>query len=62
MYRELEQDRNARESAEPHQNNDRDIIDVVDHDDPPDETFILLLPPEIKGFGLHDKRWSTLIC
>lgn len=59
MYRELEHDRHARASAEPptDEGNDEDIIDV-DKDGPPDESFLLLLPLDLKGFGLHDKRWS----
>lgn len=24
----------------------------------PDKTFLLLLPPTVLGFGLHDKKWS----
>jgi hypothetical protein len=27
-------------------------------DEPPEETFLLLLPALMKGFGFHDKKWS----
>lgn len=28
-------------------------------EDPPHGNFILLLPPTIKAFRFHDKKWST---
>jgi hypothetical protein len=58
MYRELEQGRHARDSEEPQEEpHPKDIIDIQG-DQLPSEHFMLLLPPEIKAFGLHDKRWS----
>jgi hypothetical protein len=38
----------------------RDMLDerAMDNDDPPEEPFLLLLPTTIKGFGLHNKKWS----
>jgi hypothetical protein len=30
----------------------------MDGENPPEEPFILLLPATIKGFGLHNKKWS----
>lgn len=30
------------------------------HEEPPDDPFVLLLPPSVKGFGFHDKKWSEL--
>ncbi|KAF2113908.1 P-loop containing nucleoside triphosphate hydrolase protein [Lophiotrema nucula] len=30
-------------------------------EDPPAEPFVLLLPATIKGFGFHNKKWSTLL-
>ncbi|EXJ87097.1 hypothetical protein A1O3_04055 [Capronia epimyces CBS 606.96] len=32
----------------------------VDTVEPPDDTFLLLLPATILGYGFHDKRWRTL--
>jgi hypothetical protein len=26
--------------------------------DPPEGSFALMLPPTIKGFGFHNKKWS----
>jgi len=34
--------------------------DAMERDNPPDETFLLLLPPRIHGYGLDDKKWMTL--
>jgi hypothetical protein len=31
---------------------------VMSSSEPPDDPFVLLLPPRIRGFGLHDKKWS----
>ncbi|KAF2020927.1 P-loop containing nucleoside triphosphate hydrolase protein [Aaosphaeria arxii CBS 175.79] len=28
---------------------------------PPNETFVLLLPSHIRGYGFHDKKWSLLL-
>ncbi|KAI1739152.1 AAA family ATPase [Xylaria scruposa] len=28
--------------------------------EPPEDPFLLLLPPKILGFGLHDKKWKNL--
>jgi|SRR5437667_1267924 len=56
-YRDLHQDKNARQPAD-------DASDLepgaMEQDDPPPEPFVLLLPPKIMGFGLHDKKWRTL--
>jgi len=30
----------------------------ADIDSPPNEDFLLLLPPTIRGYGFHDKKWS----
>ena len=34
--------------------------EAMERDKPPDETFLLLLPYSIHGFGLDDKKWRTL--
>ncbi|KAM6532569.1 hypothetical protein FSOLCH5_001993 [Fusarium solani] len=34
---------------------------VMSSSEPPDDPFVLLLPPRIRGFGLHDKKWRTLL-
>lgn len=38
----------------------QDEFETVDinQDCLPDEDFVILLPPKILGFGLHDKKWS----
>ncbi|RAH87327.1 P-loop containing nucleoside triphosphate hydrolase protein [Aspergillus japonicus CBS 114.51] len=33
----------------------------MQNDEPPDTNFVLLLPHEIHGFGIHDKKWRTLL-
>lgn len=33
----------------------------IDDDAPPGGYFILLLPPDILGFGFHDKKWRRLL-
>lgn len=47
-------------------NNDEPIPERAELDeeamlakDPPDDAFALLLPATIKGFGFHNKKWST---
>ncbi len=32
--------------------------EAMESDEPPDDSFVLLLPAEILGFGFHDKKWS----
>ncbi|KAK1598343.1 uncharacterized protein LY79DRAFT_286389 [Colletotrichum navitas] len=34
--------------------------EVMCRDEPPSGHFLLLLPPTILGFGMHDKKWRTL--
>ncbi|KAH6890682.1 P-loop containing nucleoside triphosphate hydrolase protein [Thelonectria olida] len=34
---------------------------LLGRDEPPDDPFLLLLPPRIHGFGLHDKKWRSLL-
>ncbi|KAL4786979.1 P-loop containing nucleoside triphosphate hydrolase protein [Aspergillus varians] len=34
--------------------------DIHDGECPPDDTFQLLLPPTIQGFGFHDKKWISV--
>lgn len=31
--------------------------EAMKSEEPPDSSFVLLLPPEIYGFGMHDKKW-----
>lgn len=33
--------------------------EVMDFNSPPEDPFLLLLPEKIRGFGMHDKKWST---
>jgi hypothetical protein len=33
--------------------------EVMDSNNPPEDPFLLLLPETIRGFGMHDKKWST---
>ncbi|EJT69371.1 hypothetical protein GGTG_12990 [Gaeumannomyces tritici R3-111a-1] len=35
--------------------------DMVGFSQPPKDPFVLLLPSKILGFGLHDKKWRTLL-
>ena len=32
--------------------------DAMQADEPPSDSFLLSLPSKIRGFGLHDKKWS----
>ena len=54
MYRELHEKESTTSGAEAA--ND----DLINQPTPPDDPFILLLPPKILGFGLHDKKWKSL--
>ncbi|KAH8807766.1 P-loop containing nucleoside triphosphate hydrolase protein [Xylogone sp. PMI_703] len=36
-------------------------LDLANVDDPPSDTFLLLLPANIVGFGFNDKKWRTLL-
>jgi len=33
-------------------------IDELKSDKPPSDAFTLMLPPTIKGYGFHNKKWS----
>ncbi|GAB1312745.1 hypothetical protein MFIFM68171_02955 [Madurella fahalii] len=33
----------------------------MNSDTPPEDPFVLLLPPKIFGFGIHDKKWRKLL-
>ncbi|KAM5341918.1 hypothetical protein ACJ41O_014949 [Fusarium nematophilum] len=35
--------------------------EVMNSSEHPDDPFIMLLPARIRGFGLHDKKWRTLL-
>ncbi|ETS73988.1 hypothetical protein PFICI_13854 [Pestalotiopsis fici W106-1] len=35
--------------------------ELMDSETPPEGSFVLLLPPRILGFGMHDKKWRTLL-
>jgi len=52
-YRDLSPDQNM--------NPDIDLkvlgAEFLDSDGPPSDPFVLLLPPRVKGFGFHDKKW-----
>lgn len=61
MYRELDPDRHGRGSEELEDEPLAGEIIDIQGDQPPSEHFMLLLPPDIKAFGLHDKRWSKSI-
>ena len=32
--------------------------ELMDSETPPEGSFVLLLPPRILAFGMHDKKWS----
>ncbi|KAI1752740.1 P-loop containing nucleoside triphosphate hydrolase protein [Xylaria castorea] len=34
--------------------------EAMNLEEPPKDPFLLLLPPKILGFGLHDKKWKNL--
>ncbi|KAK4206269.1 Fidgetin-like protein 1 [Rhypophila decipiens] len=42
---------------------DEDSIsdELINGENPPGESFLLLLPSKILGFGLHDKKWKSLL-
>ncbi|KAK4207537.1 P-loop containing nucleoside triphosphate hydrolase protein [Rhypophila decipiens] len=42
---------------------EEDIIsdELINDENPPGESFLLLLPSKILGFGLHDKKWKSLL-
>ena len=33
-------------------------LDAMEKDEPPDDQFLLLLPANVWGFSLQDKKWS----
>lgn len=33
--------------------------EAMNSESPPDDPFLLLLPANIRGYGMHDKQWST---
>ncbi|KAI4616840.1 hypothetical protein J4E83_006421 [Alternaria metachromatica] len=33
----------------------------LENDEPPGGAFTLMLPPTIKGYGFHNKKWNTLL-
>lgn len=35
--------------------------DQMNADAPPSEEFTLQLPDRVRGFGLHDKKWSKTV-
>ena len=35
--------------------------ELMESEDPPGGSFVLLLPPKILGYGLHDKKWRSLL-
>jgi hypothetical protein len=53
MYRQMH-------SAEAESSQQRDDLgpEVFEREDPPSETFLLLLQTTIQGFGFQDKKWS----
>lgn len=32
-------------------------LEAMKREEPPESSFFLLLPYEIHGFGMHDKKW-----
>lgn len=34
--------------------------EIMCRDEPPSESFLLLLPPTVPGFCMNDKKWSEL--
>ena len=53
MYRQMHQ----AEAEAPAQRKDLDR-EAIESDQPPADPFALLLPATIRGYGLHDKKWS----
>ena len=35
--------------------------EAMGRDETPSGPFVMLLPPKILGFGLHDKKWSKSV-
>ncbi|KAI0139830.1 AAA family ATPase [Xylariaceae sp. FL1272] len=58
MYNELhtETDESKAEENEKHAL----AAEYLDSDEPPDDTFVYLLPDTVVGYGFHDKKWKTL--
>ncbi|SPO04285.1 related to TOB3 (member of AAA-ATPase family) [Cephalotrichum gorgonifer] len=54
-YRELH-----KEQGQSGERGDLDA-EAMSRDEPPDDPFVLLLPPRILGFGMHDKKWRSLL-
>lgn len=46
------------DNKQPRGEDDLDSVATLS-DEPPAEPFSLLLPPKIKGYGLHNKKWGT---
>jgi len=32
--------------------------DILEQDEPPDDSFALMLPATLNGYGFHHKKWS----
>jgi len=56
MYKQLD----AGDTERPEPENDLDQ-QTMESEKPPADPFILLLPATIRGYGLHDKKWSKSI-
>lgn len=53
-YRELH-GLNQNEEIRPESDLDKESMD---QEDLPEDPFRLLLPAKVRGYGLHDKKWS----
>lgn len=58
MYKTLHSDDDKQEDSP--KSTQTLAYEILCRDEPPCDNFLLLLPPTLLGFGMHDKKWSEL--
>uniref|UniRef100_L2G1I5 AAA family ATPase n=1 Tax=Colletotrichum fructicola (strain Nara gc5) TaxID=1213859 RepID=L2G1I5_COLFN len=60
----MEMYKNLHSDDEKHEDSPKSIrtlaFEIMCRDEPPSDSFLLLLPPTVPGFGMHDKKWRIL--
>ncbi|KAF4895382.1 hypothetical protein CGCF415_v011882 [Colletotrichum fructicola] len=61
---DMEMYKNLHSDDEKHEDSPKSIrtlaFEIMCRDEPPSDSFLLLLPPTVPGFGMHDKKWRIL--
>ena len=56
-YRKMHPNESASKSSKLEEESNGESFGESDQD--PDENFLMTLPPNIEGFGIQEKKWST---